>query len=184
MSSRVNREPETSDTRTEQSGTQDQEKVSTDTQSPEAGSSSAEIVAIPIDRVPIYWPHVRQWILAAFDQFPGEGSEAEALRKLSEGTWLLWVAWDDEPIGALVTEIIVYSEFMALRIQALGGKRFLDWRDSGTAMLEKFCRHHGIKRLEFAGRKGWLRRLPGFEMNRIAMVRNVCQAEKAAEPQR
>ena len=132
-----------------------------------------DVIAIPANRSLAYWPHVREHILKAFSRFPGEVSEEKIIQNLSEGLYTLWVAWKDGPIGGLLTQIIEYSEFDSCRIVALGGKDFEDWREETDRVLDLYCKFHGLKRVEFAGRKGWLRRLKNYELNRIVMVRNV-----------
>jgi len=132
-----------------------------------------DVIAIPANRSLAYWPHVREHILKAFSRFPGEVSEEKIIQNLSEGLYTLWVAWRDGPIGGLLTQIIEYSEFDSCRIVALGGKDFESWRNEMDRVLDVYCKLHGLTRIEFAGRRGWLKRVNNYKLNRVFMVRNV-----------
>lgn len=133
----------------------------------------ADVIAIPANRSLAYWPHVRGHIMKAFDKFPGEISEERVMNNLRDGLFTLWVAWDEGPIGALITQQLEYLEFGALRIVALGGERFESWRNEMDRVLDVYCKLHGLTRIEFAGRRGWLKRVNNYKLNRVIMVRNV-----------
>jgi len=91
---------------------------------------------------------------------------------LVSGRFLLWVAWDGVPVGAAITQIADYESFKALRIVALGGEHFR-WKEEADRVFDVFCHFHGLKRVEFYGRKGWLKRLPNYTLNRIMMTRDI-----------
>lgn len=114
--------------------------------------------------------------MAAFDQFPGEDTEPEIMRKLLDGRSQLWIAWDDEAgevIGGALTCIYEYARFKALQITALGGRRFEDWRQAIDDTFTAFASVHGAQRVEFHGRRGWERRLPNYGVHRIMMTRDL-----------
>lgn len=112
--------------------------------------------------------------MPAFERFPGEVSEDEIIRCLQAGSMVLWVAWEDEVIGGALTEIVNYSGGVsAVRVVGVGGLRFEAWRERLDEVLEKFARVWGCDRLEMYGRKGWERRLPNWNVNRIMMIREV-----------
>ena len=130
------------------------------------------VVALPSNRVTGYWPHVREFIWPAFERFPGEVDEAGLLERLLTGDAQLWVVWDDGLLGGAITSITNYAEFKAVRLVALGGERFEDWREEMDRLLDKFCEVHGCSRIEFYGRIGWSKRLPNYRINRIMMSRD------------
>lgn len=146
----------------------------TDTPSQELGSTSVETVFIPANRALAYWPYAKEYLLKAYEQFPGEVAEDEIIAALATGNMQLVVAWDGENvIGAAVTKVAVYAEFQAVVVCALGGTRFEDWRESLDTVLEKFGRFHDCSRIEFHGRRGWERRLPNYKIHRIMMSRSI-----------
>lgn len=131
-------------------------------------------MAVPAARAARFWPYAEPYLEDVAARFPGEMDLDKVRAELASGHTQLWVAWDDRVIGAALTQIIAYPEFSAVRILALGGEDFCErWRDTCVAWFERYAEHHGCNRLEFYGRRGWQRRLPGWEVNRIMMTRDV-----------
>lgn len=173
MSSQPDQEKVTLDTQMETSGIRptELEKDSTST-TEKFGDPSVDVIAIPANRTGVYWPHVRKHIMSVIDQFPGEWSEGELITALYHGKAVLWVVWDEGCIGAAVTEITNYSDFSAVRILALGGDHF-EWQPEMERLLEKFALHWGCRRIEFIGRKGWLRRSHEFKLDKVMMIKEL-----------
>lgn len=139
-----------------------------------SGDQSVDVVAVDPARVAMFWQASREFILPAFERFPGEANEANVVEALLSGRMLLWVAWKDAVIGGCLTEVFVYDGGLrVLRIVALGGIKFETWRETLDELLTEFGRLWRCERVEFYGRKGWEKRLPNYEISKIMMVRSL-----------
>lgn len=136
------------------------------------GSPTPEVIAIPAHKAMIYWAQAKEFIWPAFEEYPGEMAPEDVLKRLLEGRMLLWIAWEDRVIGGVLTDIFDYADFKAVRLIALGGERFEDWREPLDILLDDFAKLWNCRRIEFYGRKGWAKRLPNYKLDKIMMVRD------------
>jgi hypothetical protein len=75
------------------------------------------------------------------------------LAQLQLANWQLWVIGDFQ--GVVVTHIERRPLFSVLWVRFLAGSNVDEWLDDLAAVTEAFARHHGCRRIEFAGRHGW-----------------------------
>jgi len=129
------------------------------------------VVVIPANRAAIYWAQVKPLIWPAFEQFPGEVSSPEVLQNLLSGKMQLWIAFRDKVLGGAITQVVPWAEFNSVRIVALGGEDFEDWREPLDDLFTEFAKVWDCDRVTFHGRKGWERRLPNYDLHRIEMFR-------------
>ena len=134
MSNRANLKMVKSDTPMEPSGTPDSERASTSTMET-SGDPSVDVVVIPANRVMPYWAQVKPIVWEALDT--GEIAPEAMLRDLLKGDKQLWVAMDDEILGAAITEVVRYHRVRSLRVIGLAGKRFSDWHGPLDALFER-----------------------------------------------
>ena len=168
MSSQPDQEKVMSDSQMESSGIPPTESEKDSTSTTEtSGGHSVDVIAIPANRVTVYWPHAREHVMRAFDRYPGEMSEGDLITRLLAGEMLLWVASSDKIVGGAITEICNYSDFSAVRIVALGG---INITDEFLPLLKRFADVWNCRRVEFYGRKGWERKAPDFKVDKIMMI--------------
>ena len=67
----------------------------------------------------------------------------------------LWVAFDNDIIGFVVTEIINYPKTKALCMHFTGGIDLHKWKDPMLSVLRDFDKENQCKVIESYGRKGW-----------------------------
>lgn len=67
----------------------------------------------------------------------------------------LWVAFDKDVIGFVVTEIVSYPKLKTLVMHFTGGKNFETWHDDIISTLKKFAKECGCQLIESQARLGW-----------------------------
>ena len=81
----------------------------------------------------------------------------------------LWLAMEDGSVLATaVTKVTTEKDHRLCTIVACGGH---DWERWGWMIegLEQYARAEDCKRIEIAGRPGWLRRLPEYRLAKIVI---------------
>ena len=86
---------------------------------------------------------------------------------------LLWATHSEQFIGGAITEICNYSTFKAVRIVALGGLKFESWHEPAMDAFRRYANVWDCSRIEFYGRRGWEKKLPEFDLDKIMMVHYV-----------
>lgn len=67
----------------------------------------------------------------------------------------LWVAFDKEIIGFVVTEVVTYPKTKSLSMHFTAGKDLKLWKDPMLSVLRDFAKETQCKRIESFGRRGW-----------------------------
>ncbi len=133
-------------------------------------SASVETVCVAPDRVSAFWPHVRQFIVAALERCPNT-TEHDIARALSMDA-LLWVRTDgDEIHGAGVTRLFNGPLGLTCDVMAYGGACD-DWR-SAFAPIEDYARAEGCAAIRIEGREGWKRVFPDYEIASITLTKRL-----------
>ncbi len=77
------------------------------------------------------------------------------------GKQLLWLVFDEDNdndvVGALTTNVVVYPRYSALGVPYMGGVGVTRYRDLVINTLSKFARDNGLTVLEGYGRDGWVK---------------------------
>jgi len=101
------------------------------------------------------WVHVEDYINRSLKYGLGE-YKAEDIKQMCQSQQMqLWVMFDGEVKGAIVTQILKYPRFSILLGLLISADNFIEWRDKVDETLIGFGKDKGCKYLEFFGRKGW-----------------------------
>lgn len=89
-------------------------------------------------------------------------TQDDELNLVLEGNAQLWISIDDGAVtGAAITRFIDYPQAFTFCILTMAGDGS-DWNHL-IQDLELFAANHGCTHMEIMGRRGWLRRLDGYE---------------------
>lgn len=104
------------------------------------------------------WFHVLSpWLLDALDKGHGEETLENIRAAARSGDYQLWaVMGDDNPQGAVVTEIIAHKQRTYGQVKYLAGRDRKEWFFL-IATLEDWFADRGCDGVILAGRKGWER---------------------------
>lgn len=129
--------------------------------------SPARIHGISIRELRHWWPIVRP-LLARLDRYAdGRYSFADIRASLESGKRWLWVNEPDYDC-VLLTEIAQHPQMDVLVIFGIAGKLPRSWRGM-LVSLEDYARSIGCRQVELYGRKGWQRKLNGYEATRVVL---------------
>ncbi len=129
---------------------------------------SPELCCVDPAQVPRIWPHVAHLIRRAMER-GGMGRFADVERDVLSANAYLWLAIESGAVlAAAVTQVTQAKDHRLCTIVACGG---CDWARWGTLIegLEAYARAENCRRIEIAGRPGWLRRLPDYRLARIVI---------------
>ncbi len=126
------------------------------------------LVCIEPSRVPEFWSSVAHYIATAAVNV-GLIDVATIHDRILKDEALLWLACDDSRVfGAGVTQLINSCGTKVCEIIAWGS----DDQDRCQELLgtiEKFARVEGCTRVRLMGRRGWVRKLPGFAFKAVIL---------------
>jgi hypothetical protein len=129
---------------------------------------SAELCCVDPAQVARMWPHVAHLIRRAM-QRGGMGRFADVERDVLSADAYLWVAIDAGAVlAAAVTQVTQDNDHRVCTIVACGGRDLARWGGL-IAGLEDYARAESCRRIEIAGRPGWLRRLSGYRPVKIVI---------------
>ncbi len=98
----------------------------------------------------------------------------DILYGLSNERMQLFISWNDNKIeSAVVTEIAQYPRAKILRYFLAGGTNLDNWLERIQEKIEKFAKQNECTHLEVAGRKGWVRKLKGYQMKAIILSKEI-----------
>jgi hypothetical protein len=131
-------------------------------------SASVELSCVDPKQVASIWPHVGHLIRRAMERGRMGRFEDVETDVLGSNAYL-WLAIDSGSVlAAAVTKVTAENGERLCTIVACGGH---DWKKFGglIAGLETYARAEGCRRMEIAGRPGWLRRLPDYRLAKIVI---------------
>ena len=135
-------------------------------------ATSVALVCVDPARVAAVWPHVAPLIAHAIVR-GGFAAQGDLVVDLRAGRALLWLAWDgDKILAAAVTALACDDGVRLCTVVACGGREFARF-GSLLAGLEAYARAEGCARMRICGRKGWLRRLPGYALQRVIIEKRL-----------
>ena len=108
------------------------------------------------------WPFISKAV-ERFPNIPDKFTEGMVLERLFRKEFQLWVCWDtyqDEPVGALITEIISDEKHpgkVFLSIPLVGGLRWNAWGDGLWNLIKAWGIEKGCTHALGYGRRGWMR---------------------------
>ena len=84
-------------------------------------------------------------------------------KNIEKDLFQLWISWNGEVECAVVTEMAQYPQKKILRYFLAGGKNLDRWLTKIQTRIEEFAKRNGCQTVEVAGRKGWSKKLTGYE---------------------
>lgn len=122
------------------------------------------------------WSRVEPYLKMGIEHSRGELT-IETVRTLVQiGRMQVWVALHGSlPLGAMLTEVVVYPNATALRVVLLGGVQLRKWANLACTELANFGAQYKIDRIEAIGRKGLVKVLGplGFEPTYVTLIKEV-----------
>jgi len=118
------------------------------------------IVKVPPEDLFIIWNEVEPLIKKALDDCY---KAQDILDGLMETRFQLFISWEDRVESAVVTEVAQYPQKKILRYFLAGGENMNNWLEPIQKEIEQFAKDNQCDAIEVAGRKGWARKLKGYE---------------------
>jgi len=118
------------------------------------------IIQVPEKDLHIIWNEVEPLIKKALDDCY---TTDDILQGLIKNSFQLFISWNNKVESAVVTEVAQYPQKKILRYFLAGGNNLNNWLEPIQETIEKFAKHNNCNSIEVAGRKGWARKLKGYE---------------------
>lgn len=126
-----------------------------------------------------FWPQIRELLAQALEHsmpLEPEAIYADALVYKAQ-IWVVWsVGKEPKIVGAAATSVTDHGGGNSvLRVVALAGRNFNQWKPQVIAAFEVFARGVGCRAIEAVGRKGWGKHLDdyGFEPKYVTFVKEL-----------
>jgi hypothetical protein len=131
-----------------------------------------ECVCVDPALVDEIWPHVRGFIFEAIKR--GDLCRFEAIEKaVLAGGMLLWCATDGQTINAAAATELTETEWRkTCVIVACGGKESENWMHL-IKTIEDYARAEKCSAVRIFGRKGWARKLSGYDIRRVVLEKGL-----------
>lgn len=111
---------------------------------------------MPAEEVGFVWSTVAPILAQTVERDGGRRSLHSILRQLVSDQNQLWVVSDVDPIGVVVTAILLYPHKRVLKVEWLAGERFSEWAHL-IDVLETYAKEQQCSSVEIAGRMGFAR---------------------------
>tara|TARA_R110002020_G_scaffold463921_1_gene684239 strand:- start:1734 stop:2123 length:390 start_codon:yes stop_codon:yes gene_type:complete len=118
------------------------------------------IIQVPKEDIHFIWNEVEPLIKKALDDCY---TTDDILKGLIFDKFQLFISWENKVESAVVTEIAQYPQKKVCRYFLAGGSNMNNWLEPIQETIEKFAKHNNCNSIEVAGRKGWARKLKGYE---------------------
>ena len=128
------------------------------------------IIKVPQDDLHIVWNEVEPLIKKALDD---TYTARDILDGLVKNAFQLFISWEDKVESAVITEVIQYPQKKVCRYFLAGGSNMNNWLEPIQQEIEKFAKYNQCNAIEVAGRKGWLRKLKGYEQKIYLMSKKL-----------
>ena len=128
------------------------------------------IIKVPQDDLHIVWNEVEPLIKKALDD---TYTARDILDGLVKNAFQLFISWEDKVESAVITEVIQYPQKKVCRYFLAGGSNMNNWLEPIQQEIEKFAKYNQCDAIEVAGRKGWLRKLKGYEQKIYLMSKKL-----------
>jgi len=128
------------------------------------------IVKVPQEDLHIVWNEVEPLIKKALDD---TYTARDILDGLVKNSFQLFISWEDKVESAVITEVIQYPQKKVCRYFLAGGSNMNNWLEPIQQEIEKFAKYNQCDAIEVAGRKGWLRKLKGYEQKIYLMSKKL-----------
>ena len=128
------------------------------------------IIKVPQEDLHIIWNEVELLIKKALDD---TYTARDILDGLVKNSFQLFISWEDKVESAVITEVIQYPQKKVCRYFLAGGSNMNNWLEPIQQEIEKFAKYNQCDAIEVAGRKGWLRKLKGYEQKIYLMSKKL-----------
>lgn len=118
------------------------------------------IIQVPKEDLHIIWNEIEPLIKKALDDCY---TADDILKGLVFEKFQLFISWENKVESAVVTEVAQYPQKKILRYFLAGGNNINNWLEPIQEKIEKFAKLNNCNSIEVAGRKGWARKLKGYE---------------------
>jgi len=118
------------------------------------------IIQVPKEDLHFIWNEVEPLIKKALDDCY---TIDDILKGLIFDKFQLFISWENKVESAVVTEVAQYSQKKVCRYFLAGGNNINNWLNPIQETIEKFAKHNQCQTIEVAGRKGWAKKLKGYE---------------------
>ena len=114
-----------------------------------------EVSLVPPQYVDTCWHKIEGFIDKAAEYTYGRYTTSNIYDLVKEGDYELWVAFNGEIKGAVVTSVTTYPQRKLLCMQFCGGEDLKEWKDPMLALLKRFAKDIGCDGIESTARPGW-----------------------------
>ena len=129
------------------------------------------VTRVPSEDLLFIWSQVSPLLEKALDE---TYTIKDILYGLSNDTMQLFISWNNNKVeSAVVTEIANYPNAKILRYFLAGGTNLNNWLERIQEKIEKFAKQNECTHLEVTGRKGWVRKLKGYQMKAIILSKEI-----------
>lgn len=121
------------------------------------------------------WPILAPMLARVVERGHGEYTLRDVAVRVASEAWQLWTVVDSEqPVAAVVTELVQYPAKKIARVIMLGGQDFTRWKHL-ISTLEDWALYHDCVELEAWCRPGMARKVEGigFAPQHIMMVKSL-----------
>ncbi len=118
------------------------------------------IIQVPKEDIHLVWNEVEPLIKKALDDCY---TSDDILKGLIKNSFQLFISWNKKVESAVVTEVAQYPQKRICRYFLAGGSNMNNWLKPIQTEIEKFAKLNNCQAIEVAGRKGWARKLKGYE---------------------
>lgn len=118
------------------------------------------IIQVPKEDLHIIWNEVEPLIKKALDD---TYSTRDILDGLVKNSFQLFISWEKKVESAVITEVVQYPQKKICRYFLAGGNNMDNWLEPIQQTIEQFAKHNHCNSVEVAGRKGWSKKLKGYE---------------------
>lgn len=129
------------------------------------------ITQVPREDINYVWEQVEPLIERALDD---SYTTRDVLDGIIRNSFQLFISWENNKVEcAVVTEVADYPRKRILRYVLAGGNNLENWLEPIQEKIEEFATNNYCQAIEVAGRKGWLRKLKGFEQKIYIMSKQL-----------
>lgn len=129
------------------------------------------ITQVPREDINYVWQQVEPLVIKALDD---TYTARDVLDGIILNKFQLFISWNNNKVeSAVVTEVADYPRKRILRYVLAGGDNLDNWLEPIQNKIEEFAINNYCQAIEVAGRKGWLRKLKGFEQKIYIMSKEL-----------
>lgn len=114
-----------------------------------------DVICVDPKYVQTVWPEVKHFIRAAYDTGIGDDTFEDIERKVLDGDFLVWVAFDDQIKAVCITNLIISGRKKLCILTAAAGQDCC-WAEC-IKPIENYARNEGCDAVRLYGRRGWKR---------------------------